>query len=190
MNFSFANGITRQVGTQRRDVAVGVLGALAAGMLVLAGTGSASAAALGTASTRGFDCKVMSGAGRQVAAYPPQMTSLSGNLEKVEWYAELYRWSGSSWVLYSANPNQFYWTGSAWAHQMNYAIANGNGTIYQQLLYSTWFGPNGNSVVMFAAFNNLPSGYYAVVDHYRWSNGAVASLNSPFRGGGAWCQFP
>ena len=194
MNFGFAIGISRQLSTLKRGAAIVVFSALAAGTLVLAGTGSASAATLGTASSRGFDCRVMAGAGRQVAAYPPQMTSLSGNLEKVEWYAELYRWNGSSWVLYSTNPSQYYWTGSAWvkytAPQMDYAIANGNGTVYQQLLYTTWFAPNGNPVVMFAAFNNLPNGYYAVVDHYRWTNGGVASLNSPFLGGGSWCLFP
>jgi hypothetical protein len=160
----------------RRHRLVGAVVALALGctVLVLSSAQPAQAATLGTAWSSGFGCV----AGGQLHAYPPQMTSISGGLEKVEWSPDLYRWNGTAWALYN-NSKPWY-----------YAGATSNGTVYQQYRFGTWFQPN-ETPLNIAIFGNLPAGYYAVKDYYRWSNGATSSAWSYFRGagGGSSCVF-
>jgi hypothetical protein len=153
-----------------------IMAALACTLLVLPSAAPAQAATLGTAYPRGFDCVVLAGAGRQVRAYPPTMTSITGYTETVYWSPDLYRWNGSSWALYDNSKPWFN------------ASADLNGTHYQWTRGSTWFWPNGNPV-NYAAYNNLPAGSYAVKDYYMWSNGWQSSAWSPYLGGGSSCTF-
>jgi hypothetical protein len=146
---------------------VGAVVALALGCTVVVLSSAQPAQAAATYQSNGFECLVGS-AGRQVNAYPPKMTSVSGGLEKVEWSPDLYRWNGTSWYLYDSSKPWYY------------AFATGNGLVYQQLRYGTWFQPN-ETPLNFAIFRPLHSGYYAVVDHYRWSNGATTSAWSYVR---------
>jgi hypothetical protein len=157
---------------------VGAVMALALGCTVLVLSSAQPAQAAATYRSNGFGCGNW-GAGRQVNAYPPQMTSVSGGLEKVYWSPDLYRWNGAAWVLYDSS-KPWYW-----------AVANGNGVVNQQYLQGgTWFQPN-NFAIIYATYNYLPAGSYAVVDHYQWSNGATRDVWSYFRGtgGGYSCTF-
>jgi len=157
---------------------VGAVMALALGcsVLVLSSAQPAQAATLGTAWTKGFSCTLAPG-WRQVNAFPPQMTSISGAVEYVYWSPDLYRWNGTSWYLYDGS-KPWYW---AWA--------NSNGVVYRPDQPGTWFAPN-NIGIQYAPYNNLPAGSYKVVDYYRWSNGATSSAWSYFRGdGGPYCTF-
>jgi hypothetical protein len=152
----------RTLGSLRmRHRLIGAVVALALGctVLVLSSAQPAQAATLGGAWSNGFSCVVGSG-GRQVNAYPPQMTSVSGGLERVEWSPDLYRWNGTAWVLYDGTKPWYY------------AYATGNGTVYQQLLYGTWFAPNGTALI-FASYGYLPAGYYMVAEYYRWYRGTT-----------------
>lgn len=151
--------------------------ALSCTLLVVSSAQPAHAATLGSAWAGTFSCPVTSW-GRQVNVYPPQMTSISGGLEYVYWSPDLYRWNGSTWALYD-NSQPWY-----------YAFANGNGTVYQQLLYSTWFKTSSNAAIVSVNFGPLYPGSYAVFNTYRWSNGASAGTWSNFSGGGSYCRFP
>jgi hypothetical protein len=160
----------------RSLVATLIMAALACTLLVLPSAAPAQAATLGLASSHGFDCVILSGAGRQVRAYPPTMTSISGYTETVYWSPDLYRWNGSSWVLYDGS--------MPWLN----ASADANGTHYQSGRYGTWFWPNGNPI-NFAAYNYLPAGSYAVKEYFMWSNGSQTSAWSYYWGGGSYCTF-
>jgi hypothetical protein len=155
---------------------VGAVMALALGCTVLVLSSAQPAqAALFTYQPQGFACR----AGGQLQAFPPKMTSVSGGLETVWWSPDLYRWNGTTWAPYDTS-KPWYW-----------AVANGNGVVNQQYtLGGTWFQPNNFSLIS-ATFNNLPAGYYRVLDYYAWSNGARASAWSPFlgSGGGYHCAF-
>ena len=148
--------------------------ALSCSLLVVSSTQPAHAAALGSAWAGNFSCPVTSW-GRQVNVNPPQMTSTSGGLEKVYWRPYLYRWNGSSWALWD--------TSLPWY----YAFATGNGTVYQQLLYSTWFKTGSGAAIVTANFGPLYPGYYRVFNNYQWSNGASAGSWSSVSGGGSYC---
>jgi hypothetical protein len=108
------------------------------------------------------------------------MTSVSGGLEKVEWSPDLYRRNDATgaWYLYDGTRPWYY------------AFANSNGPVYLQYSNKTWSWPNGARVDT-AAYNYLPAGTYAVVDHYRWSNGATVDVWSHFRAavGGYSCPL-
>lgn len=168
-----------------------LVGLCAAGVLSASGGVPASAATLGTATTRGFDCSNSVATGRQVRAIPPTMTSVSGGLEEVEWSPDLYRYNPATrtWDLYAT------WHYSDGVRFWYYAVANANGPQYNAQLYGTWFMRTEDhqalltSNVLSSAFSNLPSGYYAVLDRYRWANGTTASLWSPLRSGGSYCQL-
>jgi hypothetical protein len=150
--------------------------ALSGSLLVLSSTQPAQAATLGQAWAGSFNCLIGSW-GRQVNVYPPQMTSISGGLEAVYWSPDLYRWNGSNWVLYDGSKPWFY------------AFANSNGTVYQSLLYSTWFTKGSNAAIISVNFGPLHPGYYRVFNYYSWSNGASASSWSNTSGGGSYCGF-
>jgi hypothetical protein len=146
---------------------VGAVMALALGCTVLVLSSAQPAQAAATYRSNGFGCGNW-GAGRQVNAYPPQMTSVSGALEMVYWSPDLYRWNGTTWAPYD--------TSKPWY----YAAATSNGVVTQQLRFGAWFQPN-DTPLNFAIFRPLHSGYYAVVDYYRWSNGASTSAWSYVR---------
>jgi hypothetical protein len=130
--------------------------------------------------------------GRQVRAMPPTMISISGGLEEVEWSPDLYRYNSTTgtWDMYMS------WHYADGVRFWYYAVANANGPQYNSGLYGTWFMRTedhkallSSSNVLFSAFSNLPAGWYAVADHYRWANGSTANLWSPYKGGGTFCQL-
>ena len=174
------NSITSTEATTHRSRLLSVprLLVVTAVTMVLAFVGQVSAeAALATAYSNGFTCQNTSFAGRRVAANPPQMTSLSGRLETVQWSPDLYRWNGSAWYLYDGSRPWYY------------AVSNATGTMYNGLLYGTWFSPQ-NRVLLQAVYDNLPAGHYAVKDYFRWQNGAVRSVWSYYRTSGvSYCTF-
>lgn len=144
-------------------------------------------AASGMAYSKGFGCEVTS-FGRRVVAYPPNMTSTTGQMQVVYWSPDLYRWDAgnSRWAKYDGT--------KPW----NYAVANSSGVMYNSMLYSSWFTPSNNAL-RFVPFTGLPRGYYKVADFYRWgSTGhvapgsyvAAASAWAPYRAGGAYCYIP
>jgi hypothetical protein len=156
---------------------VGAVVALALGCSVLVLSTAQPAQAAATYRTNGFGCGSW-GAGRQVNAYPPQMTSVNGGLEYVYWSPDLYQWNGAAWILVN-DTRPWYW-----------AVANSNGVVDQPLQGGRWFWPNGARVDT-ATYNYLPAGSYAVLDYYRWSNGATRAVWSYFKGtgGGGSCTF-
>ena len=162
----------------RRHRLVGAVVALALGCTVLVLSSAQPAQAAATYRSNGFACGNW-GAGRQVNASPPTLTSVSGGLEKVYWSPDLDRWNDATqtWYLYDGS-RPWYW-----------AIANSTGPVYQSYLYGTWFWPNGAQVNT-ATYNYLPAGSYAVVDHYQWSTGATRDIWSSFKGtGGGSCTL-
>ena len=143
------------------------------------------AQAAGYATSRGFACETQS---RRVMAFPPQMTSTTGQLQMVYWSPDLYRWNGSRWALYDGSRPWYY------------GVANRNGVQYNSFMYGSWFTPQNNSL-QFVPFAGLPRGYYKIADYYRWgSTGhyapasfvARAAAWSHFRGagGGQYCYMP
>jgi hypothetical protein len=161
--------------------------ALALIVIVLPALTSPAAASTGIATTRGFNCSSTTSYGRRVTANPPQMTSTTGSqLQMVYWSPDLYRWTNGAWQLYDGS-RPWYW-----------AMAQGNGTVYQSMLYSTWF-TGGGVAMQFVPYSNLPSGYYKVADYYRWGSTnhydpssyvARTSAWSYNRAGGEWCSLP
>ena len=132
---------------------------------------------LGTAQARPFNCVANDAYnGNEVFALPPQMTTVSGQLDNVYWSPDLWRWNGNAWAPYD--------TSKPWAQ----AAADRNGTIYSPAGGVTWFRPPTITVRAFI-FANLTPGYYLVVDYYQWENGARRSAYVPYSQGGSYCYF-
>jgi hypothetical protein len=126
-------------------------------------------AGAGNATSLGFQC---SSQYHWVRQYLPNMTSISGGIEKTYFWTDLYRYNGSTWVL--------------WARRGWY---NGASNSYGKLLLtapSVYWSLNGGAVSgNYDGWNNLPSGHYATKEYYQWQNGASASRWSFVNGSGA-----
>jgi hypothetical protein len=114
--------------------------------------------------------------GNMVYAAPPNMTTVSGQLDNVYWHPDLYRWNGTTWVAWI--------TSKPWAQ----AAAGSNGTVSSPVAGATWFIPP-TAPIHYLGFVHLPAGYYAMLDRYQWENGVRGSTFVPYNQGGYYCSF-
>jgi hypothetical protein len=154
---------------QRLALSLGV-GLLVLSSIGLAAPGSA-AAATGVATSYGFECS----ANHWVQNNFPNMTSISGAIEKTYFRADLYRWNGSTWVFVASRG----WYAGASNGNGKLALGNFFGVPYY------WLLNNGAVIDQGAVFSNLQSGYYKTAEYYQWQNGAKASRWSFVNGSGA-----
>ncbi len=102
--------------------------------------------------------------GYGLGARPPRVMRPYQNVncrvgELVKWSPDLYRWNGTSWVLYDGR--------APWYQAVTSIYGYCQPTTYA----AAWTAPSGMSV-MFHRFGGLPTGYYAIKNYMYW-----ASLN-------------
>jgi hypothetical protein len=95
-----------------------------------------------------------------IRSYPPRMVyPWSTRYEEVRWSSDLFKWSGSSWQLVDES--------KPWLSRVtNYPYGWGSGT---------WLSVPSQAATWALIYNGLGSGYYAVKEYYKWSNGTVHS---------------
>ena len=153
-------------------LAAGDHGAAASGdlaALTQAAKPAFAVAGAGTATSYGFQC---SSQYHWVRQYFPNMTSISGGIETTYFWTDLYRYNGSTWVL--------------WARKGWYSGASNSYGRLELTQPSVYWSLNGGAISgYYDGWNNLPSGHYATKEYYQWANGASASRWSFVKGTGA-----
>ncbi len=100
--------------------------------------------------------------GYGLAAYPARVMRPYQNVtcrvgELVKWSPDLYRWNGTSWVLYDGR--------APWYQ----AVTSIYGYCQPTTFAAAWSAPNGMSV-LFHRFGALPPGYYAIKNYMYWAS--------------------
>jgi len=78
------------------------------------------------------------------------------NPEQVQWSPDLWRWNGSTWVLYDGS--------RPWYR----AFTSSYGYFQTAYVASAWQAVPTNAPVAFVPFYNLPAGYYAIKNYMKW----------------------
>ena len=143
---------------------------------------------------------------RTISETAPNMTSVSGNMEKVFFTTKLYRWNGATWPLFfsgvgqgPSNGSNAFWgpvpnaLGMTWMS----SFADASGVEGFSLINSgygtrTWDNPLGTwSVQELQPFtlSAVPPGYYKVVQEFEWANGQYTSAGLKTATGSVYCQI-
>jgi hypothetical protein len=123
--------------------------------------------------------------GSTVRAFAPtKLVSASGGSvrKNVRWSPDLWRWDSASQSWYVFN------NAAGWLN----GVANGSGLLpYESITYQTWINNSGGLQNQWN-YNNLPHGYYAVREFYRWTDEGLAAndYSQSYNGAAAsYCQL-
>ena len=96
-----------------------------------------------------------------LGVYPPRIMRPSKavscyDAQEVRWSPDLYRWNGSSWVLYNRS--------APWYA----ALTSSGGYCYMQAFYGYWWNTVTYRTLLFHRFGSLPRGYYYAIKNYMY----------------------